>query len=115
MNKLRFFKGRWSEIVGGLVSISLGWGYYKSGWDFKFGFPIPPSTGILLIFIGIFFIIFGFLRKIDLTKFSEIYLICPKCDKILQVADAKDYICPNCFETMEELEGYYDRHPDLKQ
>ena len=115
MNKISFFKGRWTAILCGLISISLGWGYYKYGWDFRTGFPIPRSTGILLIFIGIFFITFGLLRKIDLKEFNELYLKCLNCGKILRVEEAKDFICPHCFNKMEELEGFYDRHPELNQ
>ncbi|WP_031484447.1 hypothetical protein [Maridesulfovibrio frigidus] len=41
--------------------------------------------------------------------------ICPKCERVFLKGENPDkHMCPDCKVELEPLEGFYDRHPELK-
>ncbi len=69
-------------------------------WPLGSGFIV---LGCLFVFIS--------LRK---KSFENITLICPKCEETLEQTIKKEIICPCCGTTLEDLKGFYERHPELK-
>jgi hypothetical protein len=71
-----------------------------------------------LITLGVFFIWSSFRKKtIDAEKKAKDdkkVLMCPKCIKPFYKKDCQDLICPDCQGPLEELSGFYERHPELK-
>lgn len=104
-------------LIGGISSIGLGYKVLTQGgwWSVKseayisFGNAKTP-VGILAIVIGGLLCInaiFGKWRKKN-------PLICPKCDEIIEYSPAKEMHCVMCGTEMEELKGFYERHPKRK-
>ena len=55
-------------LLAGAFLISLGIGFRKYGWDHLHGFPVPKSTGILVIIVGFLVILFALFQKTKLSK-----------------------------------------------
>jgi hypothetical protein len=77
---------------------------------------IKCPFGILLIALGICFVWSVFKKKTDgkTEMLDEKYLMCKKCIKPFSRNDVNDLKCPICDLELEALEGFYDRHPELK-
>lgn len=41
-------------------------------------------------------------------------LICPKCQDTFFDRDVSKNVCPNCNVVLEDVKGFYKRHPELK-
>lgn len=41
--------------------------------------------------------------------------MCPRCVKPHQKKNVLELKCPVCGEALEDLTGFYERHPDLKK
>lgn len=71
-----------------------------------------------LIILGVFFIWSSFRKKtIEADKKAmddKKVLMCPKCIKPFYKKDCQDLICPECQCPLEDLSGFYERHPELK-
>ena len=99
-------------LYGFFTSIQRG--YYSS----RFGFYVDFGRyhylfGILIMLVGIFVIYTTLSSKRKYLK--EKYLICPKCKDSFSQKDVSNSLCPNCTVELEDLEGFYDRHPELKE
>lgn len=94
-----------SEVIrkGGFVL----YGHYVSFADSK------VISGSALIAFGILFIWFALKRKAQ--DFKGKFLVCPKCKDSFNQKDVPNSRCPNCAVELEDLEGFYDRHPELKK
>jgi len=64
-----------------------------------------------MLLVGLF-MLYGSLRK-GQRDHEEVF-ICPTCETALPFAEVQDEICPTCKVKMEPLDGFYDRHPELK-
>lgn len=69
--------------------------------------------GVLLILIGIGFLYFS-LRKGAGGSISE-FLICPTCRKSYDRKELSENRCSTCDIDLEKLDGFYERHPELKE
>ncbi len=104
-------------IIIGIWIIILGC-YLMSGWDLFFrGTKIDfgranTLTGYIFIIIGVGYIIF-FLRAKS-SDFEDKFMICIKCKELHRQKDYSDSHCRKCGAELENLEGFYDRHPELK-
>ena len=92
---------------------------YHTGLHYRFDFTgIKWPFGGGLIILGAFFIWSTFRKKaIEAAKKAtdaKTVLMCPKCVKPFYKKDCQDLICPECQVTLEELSGFYERHPELK-
>jgi hypothetical protein len=50
-------------------------------------------------------------KKVDLTPENWIYI---KCRSTFPGYSVNDSSCPKCSHDLEDLEGFYERHPKLK-
>lgn len=82
---------------------------YSHWFDFT-GYNI--FFGGFLILIG-FLILWSALRK-KAKDFEEKLLICPKCKTSFNQKDITDGQCPRCEVQLEDLKGFYERHPEFK-
>jgi len=77
---------------------------------------VPFGGG--LIILGSFFIWLSFRKKTieaeKKAKNDKRVLMCQKCVKPFYKKDCPSSRCPECQTTLEELSGFYDRHPELK-
>jgi hypothetical protein len=49
----------------GCLFMALGYHTYITQWDYKYGFPVPKSSGIVVGFMGVFVIIYSLIFKAD--------------------------------------------------
>jgi len=105
-------------IIGGSIFVFFGcviilnprfydrlWSHY---WDFT---DIKWLYGIVFIIIGIVFICYAWAKKAK--DFEGKFLICTKCEETFEEKDAPSYQCPKCNAKLEDMEGFYERHPEL--
>lgn len=89
--------------------------YFNRDLDFT---EIKWPFGGGLIILGCFFIWSSFRKKaIDAEKKArdeKRVLMCPKCVKPFYKKDAPASRCPDCQNLLEDLSGFYERHPELK-
>ena len=90
-----------------------------TGLRYNFDFTeIKWPFGIGIILLGIFFIWSPFMKKAILAerkaKNDKKVLMCPKCIKPFYRKDCQDLTCPECQCQLEELSGFYERHPEFK-
>ena len=94
-------------------SIIIGPRFYSSKYDYVFDFSeIKWPFGGFLILLGCFFV-WAALRK-KAKDFEDKFLICPKCRSPFNWKEVPDGRCPECKGELEDLEGFYERHPELK-
>ena len=67
--------------------------------------------GILLGGLGLAFAV---LNLRSLLQGKEVDYICPTCQQVCSAKDARSGNCPQCSVPLEPLEGFYKRHPELK-
>ena len=85
-----------------------------------YGVPVSSDQGMLLIFAGAIWIGYVLLnRKKILIEEESVgeakrFVICPRCGEIKYAKDVPELKCPMCKIALEELEGFYDRHPNSK-
>jgi hypothetical protein len=85
-------------------------GYYSSRFEFYFDFgPYHYIFGIFVAVVGVFFV------YTSLTSKKKKFLICPECKKSFNPKDVPNSYCPKCSIGLEDLDGFYDRHPELKE
>ncbi len=93
--------------------------FYHSELRYRFDFTeIKWPFGGGLILLGCFFIWSSFRKKTieagKKAKNDKKVLMCPKCIKPFYKKDCEDLKCPDCQTPLEELSGFYERHPELK-
>ncbi len=106
-------RGFWFILVG-LACMFTGFNFWRTGWDFRENLPVPHFAGIPWAIFGVVMIVFGTKKIINKGKKPDQYLICPVCQKVVEVRLAKDKKCPECGSDLEILEGFYERHPEFK-
>jgi ABC-type amino acid transport system permease subunit len=74
-------------------------------WD-EFFSKVP-----LLILLSAF--VFCIVFALSLFSKNPNFVICVNCLNSYYEANTEDGICPNCSSKLEDLTGFYDRHPDL--
>ncbi len=108
------------SILLGVVLFSFGIGViihpqvYDAKHDYHLDFSeIKWPFGIFLSIIGLFSIIYPLAKgaKYDADKYS----MCPACMKPFSNENISNSRCPECGNDVEDLEGFYDRHPELKK
>ena len=93
--------------------------FYHSRLDYYFDFTeVKWPFGGGLIFLGIFFIWSSFRKKAieaeKKAKDDKKVLMCSKCVRPYYKKDCPSSKCPECQTPLEELSGFYERHPELK-
>ena len=128
-NKEPSSKNGWSSLM--LGALLFFWGsilfseYQEKGWiySYKYGHVIAYDglaifICLLMIIVGGFFFIFGTNRVIASitteTNKVENY-ICPNCQTLWPAYEIDDTFCVKCQVALEDLDGFFERHPDLKE
>jgi hypothetical protein len=76
---------------------------------------VTRSACHLLIFIGIFLLIFSLIRKINPKYYQKKYSqkICSNCSHVNLIKNLSESKCVKCNGELEEIEGFFDRHPEF--
>ena len=77
------------------------------------GVPMPGISGYLMSAIGAGVIVCGVVIK-SVVKRPDGYLICSECRSVFPVGDLSGTTCPKCAGHLEDLKGFYKRHPELR-
>lgn len=96
------------EILGGALFIVCGIKITVSGTFW--GIPNTRIPGVLFIPVGLYFIYAAIKKKSSL--FPQ-YLKCTSCGQV-QTKIGSINKCIKCGNEMENLVGFYDRHPENK-
>jgi uncharacterized protein YbaR (Trm112 family) len=86
---------RGSYIVVGVVLILSGIKTYITGWNGKYGFPVPEESGLFLAAAGLIFFFFGILHK-ESKKKHRGFFICDKCKEQFSGNHVSILVCPKC-------------------
>jgi len=68
--------------------------------------------GVFLTLTGLVFL-YTSLRKKSISSASG-YLICCNCRHLFEKKSIAGNQCPSCGTDLEQLDGFYDRHPELR-
>lgn len=102
------------SLFGFGLGIILNPDFYDSKHQFHYDFSqIRFPFGGFLVVIGSLFLILALKKKSK--ELGPEFLICAKCLKPLYKQTVIDNKCPECEGELENLEGFYDRHPELKE
>jgi hypothetical protein len=63
-------------------------------------------------FLGIGIISFAGILWWQMSKIEPSYLICSNCTETIEKGKESSTHCMKCGGQLEDLEGFYDRHPD---
>lgn len=93
---------------------------YHSGLHYNFDFTgIKWPLGGGLILLGCIFIWSSFRKKAieaeKKAKDEKKVLMCPMCIKPFKKKDCQDVKCPYCQAPLEDLSGFYERHPEIRK
>jgi hypothetical protein len=69
--------------------------------------------GVSLTLVGVAFFYISFRRKS--VGSASGFLICSSCRHPIEKKRITENQCPSCGADLEELDGFYDRHPELKE
>lgn len=98
-------------IVVGLITIDDPVYEFKGGYKIDLGaFKWPFVVSSLLV--GGYFVWAGITCR---RSQNASYWICSECEKVSKKKYMINSGCADCGGTMEPLEGFYDRHPELKK
>jgi len=107
----------------GMRSEFLQYGYYR---DYHFGITftgkevVIPIYGtilcsIALILLSIYFTIYGILLlRAGMLRDRPDNYVCEKCEQVFEGNSIHGNKCPTCGGLLEDLRGYYERHPEKK-
>lgn len=103
-------------IMGILLVHNALWLIIDPTWTSKYGLVFDVSEykvpwAVSGMTIGLYSLWVAFKDKAE--KGQDI-LICRVCNSPHPKNDVKDNKCPKCHVDLEPLEGFYDRHPELR-
>ncbi len=124
IDKIGDFSDKWDNLFSRVMYISTGILFIL--WSM----PFCSSTSSSFRMVSLNYLarwcmtIFGFvsiaygLFKNNFKSDNSQGLICPVCEKSFSPGifrTPKNKLCPNCKIKLEPIEGFYDRHPELKE
>ena len=105
-------------IILGIIVIYVGYDVMKSEFFHYYGIYIYLGRGKYSVGIGCVIVGISLIWIACRKKFSSItekkYMKCKKCMNTYAIDDIPNTKCPNCGDGLEDLEGFYERHPELK-
>lgn len=110
---LAVLAGLGSLFLGHTVITERGFYGYTYGRYFEFG-RLSWFYGGVLILSGLALIWVGIRpRNKDSRKSST--MVCPKCESPYDVRKHRATTCDTCNVSLEPVEGFYDRHPEVRK
>jgi hypothetical protein len=110
MNRIfAFITGSWIAIIGFFLAIGREVSF--RGTKLEFG-EANVVVGSIFMMFGIAILVIALRTKAK--DFEDKSVICPKCKTPFDQKDVPDGRCPKCEVELEDLEGFYKRHPELK-
>ncbi|WP_031485951.1 hypothetical protein [Maridesulfovibrio frigidus] len=110
---------KWGPILFGIVAIEASDPFSLSFEAYTRGVLLSSTARWVMIFAGVLCIVYGLFYKSFMSSKKIVdceKTICPKCERPFEVGKiSKDGLCPNCQVSVEPLEGFYDRHSELKE
>jgi ribosomal protein S27E len=96
-------------FLDGLIS------FFQGGTSFMGAYaPVTKLSAIVVLGFGLFFMMIGY-KQITKKKPPEVkYLKCPGCGHVCFAHEAPDRKCPKCSGAVENIEGFFDRHPEFR-
>lgn len=77
-----------------------------------------PGRGVAIVPLVLGFLCFAIIPKaikyVQKERKYGKYLKCSKCGKIYNYQGLGDLKCTHCQVELENLKGFFDRHPELK-
>jgi hypothetical protein len=111
LNKLIYrFLGAALIIFGSFRTIRQGYHDALYHYNIDFG-PYHYLLGIMIVTVGVMLLLFSFKKPIKSSK--DKLLICPKCQNPYKREHLNQGRCVACGTELEELVGFYERHPEL--
>jgi hypothetical protein len=98
-------------VVFSGVDIFFRQAFYYFGVDVKL--ENSRYVAVLVIIFGVFFIVTGLKKQFSLVR-EEKYYKCVKCGLVVGEYIEEDCTCPKCGAGLEDLNGFFNRHPDQK-
>lgn len=89
------------QALAGFAFIIQGTIVYFDEWDYKYGFYVPQSTGIIICIVGLLIFISAFINGKS-KKSEEKFLICKECKNIYPQKDVLVRVCPICSNKLIE-------------
>jgi len=87
-------------------------GYFSEKYRHYIDFgPYHYVFGLILLVCGGAILLSVVRRK---KTSDEKVVICPSCGRSYNQQDVPRMECPTCQVELEDLKGFYDRHPDLR-
>jgi hypothetical protein len=94
-------------ILGGKIIYHPRWyAWFRQREIDLTGFNVP--FGIALVVMGFCILWIGVIKP------RKENLICPKCEDLFRWSDTLGDKCPKCGAGLEDLRGFYERHPELR-
>ncbi len=115
-NRLVLILAGWICFLSGILTPLTGGGKYK-------GFKVYDFVGYIQLFIGAIVLIYLWKTRESVSLNSDESnepedMICPKCQTGYLAEDLPENfrkdICSECGAKLELLDGFYERHPELK-
>ena len=88
--------------------------FHDTKHNFIYDFSeVKWPLGIFLTLLGVCFLYFSLRRKPNNTASG--FRICPICRTTLETINSSENRCSLCGTDLEELDGFYERHPEIKE
>jgi hypothetical protein len=108
----------WTRFAGGLILTFFGLITLIGDGYTRYGIQVSVSriVSIGIIVYGLIMLRSGYhIVTSESTKSKRgKYLKCVNCGKIDHSSSMPNEICPQCSGKLENLEGFFDRHPNQK-
>lgn len=110
---LSVFTGVLLAFLGRTVLVKGGFYGYTYGRYFEFG-RLRWLVGGLLMLSGLVLTWTGISPRSRYSRTSST-MVCPKCERPYDARERQMMTCETCKVRLEPVEGFYDRHPELKK
>ena len=107
-------KGWGGLLFLGLLMIFVGFNCWKFGCRAYGKFPVPRFVNVLMVVYGFVIVVVSLKVIMGRNSKKDRYLICAKCQNIVDTFQSADDKCSKCGGPLEDLKGFYERHPEFK-
>jgi membrane-bound ClpP family serine protease len=108
----------WMYIAGGVLLIIFGAIVFFEGGFTRYGVfgAVSKPVSIGIIVYGLFMMRAGYkvVTTESTSKKTANYLKCISCGNVFRFFETSNWKCPDCSGKLEDLEGFFERHPKFK-